>query len=136
MVDQDGVVTGLDGGSGLTTYSRTTTITATAGGVSRSVEFTVSRKLVNATISGVEIVGDTVIPNNISTTYAMKLTPDRLNSSSSVKREWGLLEPLTGEIVWATADAPADTSIATISADGVLTPKQSGIIEIHARFTR
>lgn len=136
VVDQDGVVTGLDGGSGLTTYSRTTTITATAGGVSRSVEFTVSRKLVNATISGVEIVGDTVIPNNISTTYAMKLTPDRLNSSSSVKREWGLLEPLTGEIVWATADAPADTSIATISADGVLTPKQSGIIEIHARASQ
>lgn len=136
VIDQDGVVTGLDGGSGLTTYSRTTTITATAGGVSRSVEFTVSRKLVNATISGVEIVGDTVIPNNISTTYAMKLTPDRLNSSSSVKREWGLLEPLTGEIVWATADAPADTSIATISADGVLTPKQSGIIEIYARASQ
>lgn len=136
VVDQDGVVTGLDGGSGLTTYSRTAEITATIGGVSKSVTVTVSRKLVNATISSVEIVGDTVIPNNVSTAYTMKLTPDRLNSSSSVQREWGILEPLTGEIVWATADAPADTSIASISADGVLTPKQSGIIEIHARATQ
>lgn len=136
VVDQNGVVTGLDGGSGLTTYSRTAEITATVGGVSKSVTVTVSRKVVNATISSVEIVGETVVPNNGTAEYMMKITPDRLNTSSSVKREWGLLEPLTGEIVWATAEAPADTSIAAISADGILSPKQSGIIEIHARATQ
>lgn len=136
VIDQNGVVTGLDGGSGLTTYSRTTTITATVDGVSRSVEFTVSRKLTGSVISGVEIEGDETIPNNTSSTYIANVTPDRLNTSSSVLREWGITEPLTGEIVWATADVPADTSIAAMSADGVLTPKQSGIIVIHVRATQ
>ena len=86
-VDQNGVVTGLDGGSGLTTYSRTAEITATVGGISKTVTVTVNRKVVNAVISGVEIIGETVIPNNASVTYTAKITPDRLNTSSSVKRE-------------------------------------------------
>lgn len=136
VVDQNGIVTGLDGGSDLITYSRKTTITATIGSVSKSVEVKVNRQLLNSKISGVEIVGDTDIPNNSSTTYTAKITPDRLNSSSSVKREWGLTNPLTGETVWATAETPADTNIATITADGVLTPKQSGVITIHARATQ
>ncbi len=134
VVDRNGIVTGLDGGSGLTTYSRTTTVTATVGGVSRSVEVTVSRKLTGSVISGVEIAGDETIPNNTSTTYAANVTPDRLNTSSSVNRIWGVEEPLNNnEIVWASAETPADTSIAAITADGVLTPKQSGIITIHVR---
>ena len=136
VVDQNGIVTGLDGGSDLVTYSRKTTITATIGSVSKSVEVKVNRQLLNSKISGVEIVGDTDIPNNSSTTYTAKITPDRLNSSSSVQREWGLTNPLTGETVWATAETPADTNIATITADGVLTPKQSGVITIHARATQ
>lgn len=136
VVDQNGIVTGLDGGSDLITYSRKTTITATIGSVSKSVEVKVNRQLLNSKISGVEIVGDTDIPNNSSTTYTAKITPDRLNSSSSVQREWGLTNPLTGETVWATAETPADTNIATITADGVLTPKQSGVITIHARATQ
>lgn len=135
-VDQNGVVTGLDGGSGLTTYSRTADITATVGGISKTVTVTVNRKLVNAVISGVEIIGETVIPNNASVTYTAKITPDRLNTSSSVKREWGVLEPLTGEVIWATAEAPAEASIAVMNAEGVLTPKQSGIIAVHVRATQ
>lgn len=135
-VDQSGLVTGLDGGSGAFTFSKTATITATIGGVSKSVEVTVNRKLVNATISGIEIVGEPVIPNNASSEYIIQVTPDRLNTSSSVVREWGVTDPLTGEIVWATAEIPADTSIATMTADGVLTPKQSGIMTIHARATQ
>lgn len=135
-VDQNGVVTGLDGGSGLTTYSRTVEITATAGGVSKTVTVTVNRKVVNAVISGVEIIGETVIPNNVPAAYTAKITPDRLNTSSSVKREWGIIDPLTNEVVWASVETPADTSIAVINAEGVLTPKQSGVIVIHVRATQ
>lgn len=136
VVDQNGIVTGLDGGSDLIAYSRTTTITATIGSVSKSVEMKVSRQLVDSKISGVEIIGESVIPNNVESTYIAKITPDRLNNSSSVKREWGVTEPLTGEIVWATAEAPADTSLATMTAEGVLSPKQSGMITIHIRATQ
>lgn len=136
VVDQNGIVTGLDGGSDLVTYSRKTTITATIGSVSKSVEVKVNRQLIDSKISGVEIVGESVIPNNVDATYIAKITPDRLNSSSSVKREWGVTEPLTGEIIWATAETPADTSLATMTADGVLSPKQSGRITIHIRATQ
>ncbi|MGN0562058.1 MAG: Ig-like domain-containing protein, partial [Candidatus Fimenecus sp.] len=135
-VDQSGLVTGLDGGSGAFTFSKTATITATIGGVSKSVEITVNRKLINATISGIEIVGEPVIPNNASSEYVIQVTPDRLNTSSSVVREWGITDPLTEEVIWATADTPADVDLATLTADGILTPKQSGIMTIHARATQ
>lgn len=136
VVDQTGLVTGLDGGSGVFELNRKTTITATIGDVSRSVQVQVNKNILNATISGVEIVGNASIPNNISTTYTMKITPDRLNNSSDVRREWGITDPMTGEVVWATADVLADTNIATLTSDGVLTPKSSGIMTIHARATQ
>lgn len=136
VVDQSGVVTGLDGGSSWTQLNRKTNVTASIGSVSRSVEVQVNKNILNAVISGVEIVGNSNIPNNTTTNYTMKVTPDRLNNSSDVQREWGITEPLTGEIVWATADVPADTSIATLTADGALTPKSSGIMTIHARATQ
>lgn len=136
VVDQSGVVTGLDGGSSWTQLNRKTNVTASIGSVSRSVEVQVNKNILNAVISGVEIVGNSNIPNNTTTNYTMKVTPDRLNNSSDVQREWGITEPLTGEIVWATSDVPADTSIATLTADGALTPKSSGIMTIHARATQ
>lgn len=136
VVDQTGLVTGLDGGSGVFELNRKTNITASIDGVSRSVEVQVNKNILNAVISGVEIVGNANIPNNTTTNYTMKITPDRLNNSSDVQREWGITEPLTGEIVWATADVPADTSIATLTADGALTPKSSGIMTIYARATQ
>ena len=136
VVDQTGLVTGLDGGSSWTQLNRKTNVTASIDGVSRSVEVQVNKNILNAVISGVEIVGNSNIPNNTTTNYTMKITPDRLNNSSDVQREWGITEPLTGETVWATAETPADTNIATITADGVLTPKQSGVITIHARATQ
>lgn len=135
-VDQSGLVTGLDGGSGAFELNKKATITATIGGVSKSVEITVNKKLVNATISGVEIVGEPVIPNNAAATYVMQITPSRLNTSSSVLREWGLTDTMTGEVIWATADTPAEIDIATLTADGILTPKQSGIMTVHARATQ
>ena len=136
VVDQSGVVTGLDGGSSWTQLNRKTNVTASIDGVSRSVEVQVNKNILNAVISDVEIVGNANIPNNTTTNYTMKVTPDRLNNSSDVQREWGITEPLTGEIVWATSETPADTSIATLTADGALTPKSSGIMTIHARATQ
>ena len=136
VVDQTGLVTGLDGGSSWTQLNRKTNVTAWIGSVSRSVEVQVNKNILNAVISGVEIVGNANIPNNTTTNYTMKVTPDRLNNSSDVQREWGITEPLTGEIVWATSETPADTSIATLTADGALTPKSSGIMTIHARATQ
>ncbi len=136
VVDQTGLVTGLDGGSSWTQLNRKTNVTASIGSVSRSVEVQVNKNILNAVISGVEIVGNANIPNNTTTNYTMKVTPDRLNNSSDVQREWGITEPLTGEIVWATSETPADTSIATLTADGALTPKSSGIMTIHARATQ
>lgn len=136
VVDQSGVVTGLDGGSSWTQLNRKTNVTASIGSVSRSVEVQVNKNILNAVISGVEIVGNSNIPNNTTTNYTMKVTPDRLNNSSDVQREWGITEPLTGEIVWTTSETPADTSIATLTADGALTPKSSGIMTIHARATQ
>ena len=136
VVDQTGLVTGLDGGSSWTQLNRKTNVTASIGSVSRSVEVQVNKNILNAVISGVEIVGNSNIPNNTTTNYTMKVTPDRLNNSSDVQREWGITEPLTGEIVWATSETPADTSIATLTADGALTPKSSGIMTIHARATQ
>lgn len=136
VVDQTGLVTGLDGGSGVFELNRKTTITASIDGVSRSVEVQVNKNILNAVISGVEIVGNANIPNNTTTNYTMKITPDRLNNSSDVQREWGITDPMTGEVVWATADVPADTNVATMTADGALTPKSSGIMTIHARATQ
>ncbi|MCC8015930.1 MAG: Ig-like domain-containing protein [Clostridiales bacterium] len=135
VVDQNGNVTGLDGGSGLVTYSRTTQITATAGGVSKSIDYTVSRKVIGSSISAVEISGPDTIPNNSSTAYQADVKPDRLNTNSSVYREWGITDPLTGDIIWAYENNPAQTSLASISYDGVVTPNSSGIITIHARAT-
>lgn len=136
VVDQTGLVTGLDGGSGVFELNRKTNITASIDGVSRSVEVQVNKNILNAVISGVEIVGNANIPNNTTTNYTMKITPDRLNNSSDVQREWGITDPTTGQVVWATADVPADTNVATLTADGALTPKSSGIMTIHARATQ
>lgn len=135
VVDQSGVVTGLDGGSSWTQLNRKTNVTASIGDVTRTVEIQVNKKLIDGTITDMEIVGPSTIPNNSSTAYTIDVTPPRLNDSDDVRREWGLTEPSTEEIVWATADVPANTSVATLTADGVLTPKGSGVITLHGRAT-
>ena len=48
VVDASGTVTGLDGGDGLVEYSKSTTLTATAGGVSKNVTIKVSRAVWSA----------------------------------------------------------------------------------------
>ena len=114
VVDQTGLVTGLDGGSGIS-INRKTEVTASIGSgeqtVERTVEIQVNKKIIDSTITGMEIVGPTAIPNNGPTSYTIDVTPPRLNDNDNVRREWGLTDPSTLEIVWATADVPADTSV-------------------------
>lgn len=133
VVDGNGIVTGLDGGSGAFEYSKKVTITATIGSVSKSVEVTVKRPLTSATISGVEISGEAVIPNDTASQYTATIYPARFNTNSSVLREWGLVD-LDGTH-WASADTPAETELASIDASGLLTPKSSGVITLAVRAT-
>ena len=124
IVDQNGVVTGLDGGSGLT-YSKTATITATIGGVTKSVTITVSRSLLGSTISGVEISGDSAVGIGNSAVYTATVTPSRLNSNSDVIRLWGLIDPVTGDKIYAS-DSEATDGIGNIDKNGNFTGVSSG----------
>lgn len=124
IVDQNGVVTGLDGGSGLT-YSKTATINATIGSVTKSVTVTVSRTLLGSTISGVEISGDTAVGIGNSAVYTASVTPSRLNSNSDVIRLWGLIDPVTGEKIYASGSEATDR-IGKIDNNGNFTGVSAG----------
>ena len=124
MVDQNGIVTGLDGGSGLA-YSKTATITATIGGVSRSVTVTVSRNLIGSSISGVEIGGNTAVGIGNSTTYSATITPSRLSSNSDVVKRWGVINPVTQEKIYAL-NGEASDGIGKIDNNGKFTGLSSG----------
>lgn len=128
MVDQNGVVTGLDGGSGVT-YSKTTTITANIDGVERSVSVKVSRKVIGSTISSVEISGDSAVAIGNSFTYTANVFPSRLNTNKDVVRKWGYIDAVSGEKIYANG-SEANNGIAKINDSGVLTGLSSGTIEI------
>ena len=132
VVDSTGRVTGLDGGSGLT-FSKSVTISASIDGVTKSVTVTVTRSLISTNLSAIEISGEDTIANDTPSQYSSTVFPSRLNTNSSVVREWGLYED--GAVIWATNSVPAETELAIISSNGLLTPKASGVIEIHAKAT-
>ena len=134
VVDQNGIVTGLDGGSGLT-YSRTVSISATIGGVTRSVTVTVTRSLLGSNISGVEINGETALGIGNSATYTSIVTPARLGNNSDVVKNWGIIDPVTGERLYATNNAPATDGIASMTTDGVLTALKDGTTTIFIDAT-
>ncbi len=134
IVDQNGVVTGLDGGSGLT-YSKTATISATIGGITRSVNVTVTRSLLGSDISGVEISGEAAIGIGSSTTYLSTVAPSRLNTNSDVIREWGLVHPVTGAKIYAKDMGTATDGISTINTSGVLTGLNNGVSVIFVDAT-
>ena len=50
-------------------YSKSTTLTATAGGVSKNVTIKVSRAGVVGSISSVKIEGNSAVPNDTPTTF-------------------------------------------------------------------
>ena len=133
VVDESGTVTGLDGGSGLT-YSKNVTITATMGGVSKSIEIKVSRPLV-ASVSSVEVSGAQSLGIGEAYTYTGTVFPERLNTSSSVSREWGIVDALTGEYIPALKNAPAINEVASVSADGTVTCVGAGVVTLYCKAT-
>ncbi len=133
-VDQHGVVTGLDGGSGLT-YSKNVTIKATIGGITKEVTVTVRRSLLGSTISGVEINGLTAVGINNTAQYTAVITPSRLDSNRDVVKAWGIKDPVSGEKRYASPEAEASTDIAKIDNDGKLTGLSSGTATVFVDAT-
>ncbi len=125
IVDQNGMVTGLDGGSGLT-YSKSVTISATIGTIARTTEVKVTRSVVGSTISGVEISGETASGIGNAVEYTATVTPSRLSGNKDVTFNWGLINPVTNEKIFATADTPANDGISTMTSNGVLTGLADG----------
>ena len=130
-VDQSGVVTGLNGGDGLT-YSQKVIITATMGGVSKDIEMTVTRQLVSA-LTDITIEGDTVLGIGATATYTSTVAPGRLNTSSSVSRQWGVYDEDLGAVVYATAEAPATNGIISVDSIGNVTGVSVGVAKLYAK---
>ena len=136
VVDQNGVVTGLDAGSGLITSSQSTKIYAKIGNVTKAFTVTVSRNLLSGTsISAVEISGDTAIGIGKTYKYTATVLPSRINTSSDVSRAWGLIDPVTKEKLYATSGNPANDSYGTITTDGTFTGLKDGTSNIFVEAT-
>ena len=136
VVDQNGVVTGLDAGSGLITSSQSTKIYAKIGNVTKAFTVTVSRNLLSGTsISAVEISGDTAIGIGKTYKYTATVSPTRINTSSDVSRDWGLIDPVTKEKIYATSGSPANDTYGTITTDGTFTGLKDGTSNIFVEAT-
>ncbi len=133
VVDENGVVTGLNGGDGLT-YSQNVTITATLGGVSKTVDIKVTRPIVSA-LTSIEIEGNTVLGIGVTEVYTSRVSPDRLNTSTSVNREWGVYDDASDTIVYATADTPATNGIISVDSNGNVTGVSAGVAKLYGKAT-
>lgn len=133
LVDQEGNVTGLDGGSGLT-YSKKATVTVTIGDVTKSVDVEVKRSGIQGDINSIEIAGEDALGIGSTAQYTSTVYPVRLNTSSSVVREWGILDD-EGNYIMATPESPATTAYGTMDSNGNLTANASGIVTIVAKAT-
>ncbi len=134
VVTQDGTVTALDAGSGLS-LSKTVTITATIDGVSKTTSLKINRNIIGDTINSVEINGYENVALNETNKYTADVTPSRLNSNNGVVREWGLYDSETEELSLATSDTPASNGFATIDTSGNLVATGVGIIKIYVKVT-
>lgn len=135
VIDQSGNVTGLDGGNGYVEYSKTTQITAVAGGVTKTVDLKVTRAGVTGNLSAVEISGPDAIPVGSVTEYKLNVTPARLNENKSLYREWGLTDHLTGETLWATDGNPVTDNFISVDSNGNVTALASGQVTIVSKAT-
>lgn len=133
IVDENGIVTGLDGGDG-TTFSREVTITAQIGSVIKEWPMKVTRSIIN-TLSSVEISGSTAIGIGVSQQLVATVNPSRLNNNSSVVRTWGIKDPSSDEVIWATAEDPATNGFVTIDSKGLLTGVSEGVSTVYVAAT-
>lgn len=133
VVDENGVVTGLDGGDG-TTYSREVTITAQIGSVIKEWPMKVTRSIISS-LSSVEISGSTAIGIGVSQQLVATVNPTRLNNNSGVVRTWGVKDPSSDEIIWATADTPATNGFVTVDVNGLLTGVSEGVSTVYVAAT-
>lgn len=133
LVDQEGNITGLDGGSGIT-YSKKATVTVTLGDVTKSIEVEVKRAAIQGNINDVDIEGPDALGIGNTAQYTSTVYPTRLNTSSSIVREWGILDD-DGNYIMATPSEPATSYYGTIDSNGNLTAAASGVITIVARAT-
>lgn len=134
VITQDGLVTALDAGQGIS-LSKTVEISATIDGVTKTASLKISRNVIGATITGVEINGYDTVALGETNKYTADVTPDRLNSNSDVVREWGLYHSQTGELIMASADTPADNGFATLDSSGNLISTGVGIIRIYVKVS-
>lgn len=134
VITQDGLVTALDAGQGISLY-KNVDISATIDGVTKTVTLKINKNVIGATITGVEINGYDDVAVNETNKYTADVTPERLNSNSAVIREWGLYHSQTGELIIASSDSPADNGFATIDTDGNLTATGVGIIRIYVKVS-
>lgn len=135
VIDQNGNVIGLDGGDGYVEYSKTTQVTAVAGGVTRTVDLKVARSGVTGNLSAVEIAGPDAISVGSVTEYKSNVTPARLNENKSLYREWGVINRLTGETIWATDENPATDNYISVDSNGNVTALASGQVTLVAKAT-
>ena len=133
VVDENGNVTGLNGGDGLS-YSNTVTVIATMGGVEKTVDIKVTRPVVSS-LTSVEIEGNTVLGLGVTEKYISNVSPGRLNSSSSVKREWGVYDGDAGAAVYATSDSPVTDGIISVDYQGNVTAVSAGVGKLCAKAT-
>ncbi len=135
VIDQNGNVTGLDGGDGYVEYSKTTQVTAVAGGVTKTVDLKVTRVGVTGNLSAIEIAGPDAIPVGSVTEYKSNVAPARLNENKSLYREWGVINRLTGETLWATEENPATDNFISVYSNGNVTALASGQVTLVAKAT-
>ena len=133
VVDENGLVTGLDGGSG-TTYSKTVSIVATAGGYSKEFPMKVTRTIISS-LSSVEISGYENLGIGSTETLTADVFPTRLNTSSSVTRNWGIYNEETKEPVFATSSSPVANNIASIDSAGNITGISTGVVTVYCVAT-
>ena len=130
-VDENGFVTGLDGGSGLA-YSRQTVITAQIGSVIKEYPIKVVRSVVGS-LSSVEISGNTSVGVGLSETLVADVLPARLNTSLLVSREWGIYDEHTDSITYASKNSPAVGSFISVDENGVVTGIASGVTKVFVK---
>lgn len=131
IVDSNGIVTGLDGGSGVTFYKEVT-ITAKIGSVIKEFPMRVTRSVLN-TLSSVEISGSESIGIGNSQQLTATVFPERLNNNSGVTRDWGIYDSATDSIVFATDTEPASNSFITVDKNGLLTGVAPGVSTVWVR---